>query len=212
MKPSEQDSLEEKGALKPEPCEGGKRPKMCALSAALVQDRIKGEIRGWLIAILAAVAVFLLLRFFVFTMIRVDGESMLGTLHHKDRLFVTVFDGKWGLGAIERGDVVICHYPGRKPIFVKRLIGLPGDTLWIENGTVFVNGEAVALPEEAVAPSKGERLTPIELKPDEYYVIGDNRTNSNDSRSLKVGPIGRDAIVGKVRAVWWPLNRIQAVK
>ncbi len=212
MKPREQDCFEERCDSEAEPGEADKGQKAAGLCAALAKDRIKSEIRGWVIAFFLAVAVFFLLRYLVFTVIRVEGDSMYGTLHHKDRLFVTVYDGKWGLGDIERGDVVICHYPNRKPTFVKRVIGMPGDTLWIKSGTVFINGEAMELPEGAVEPSKGEQLAPIELKEDEYYVIGDNRKDSNDSRNPKVGPIGRDAIVGKVRAIWWPLNRMQAVK
>jgi len=175
-------------------------------------DKVKKEIREWIISLLTAVVAVLIIRAFLFTIIRVDGPSMMNTLHDGDRLYVNVLDMK--MNGPERFDVVILHYPGRSEQFVKRVIGLPGDTIEVKEGTLYVNGEAMEeefLSAERTARfSKSANNIPAILVPEgQYFVMGDNRDNSNDSRN--VGFITEDMFVGKVRYIIWPFSRIGEV-
>ena len=126
---------------------------------------------------------------------------------------------------MQRGDVVICRYPGRMEsslpigaavsldhytLFVKRLVALPGDTVEISSGVLYVNGEAVPNPEKMGSVPRDYALR--QLGEDEYFVIGDNRRTSHDSRSDDVGPISASAIMGKVKCVLLPLSKIRGVE
>ena len=178
------------------------------------QRSVRKEIISWILTIAAAVAIALLVRTYLFEPIRVDGESMTDTLQNGELMFVTKPEYIWG--APSRQDVIICRYPNRKEYFVKRLIALPGDTVEIkydsENSvnTVFVNDEAV--DEAFLTPSRNDKdnsMAPVTLKDDEYFVMGDNRDNSNDSRF--VGALHRSQIVGHVRLVFYPLNQARSI-
>lgn len=194
------------------------------------------EVREWIVSLAVALLVVFVIRTFFFTIIRVDGGSMEHTLENNERLFVTVLDVR--LGNIDRNDVVICHYPDRytkylgglittKTYFVKRVVAVPGDCVYRENGVTYVkytdeNGETIleALDEKkASAYSRDPDYGEYVLGEDEYFVVGDNRYNSHDSRdwndndpSRDVGPITEDMIVGHVRNVIWPLNAIRKVE
>lgn len=178
----------------------------------LFTPKVKKEIREWVVSLGVAIVAVLLIRSFLFTLIRVDGPSMQDTLLNNDRLIVTVLDMK--LNGPERFDVVILHYPGKTDQYVKRVIGMPGETLEVKSGVLYINGEAIEEP--FLSDSRTTRFDmpysdfgPIEIGEDEYFVMGDNRDNSNDSRN--VGLITRDMFVGKVRYIIWPLDRIGAV-
>lgn len=153
----------------------------------------------------------LLLRHFGVELVRVKGNSMLDTLHSGQVLLVTRPD--YRLGRPQRYDVVICHYPNRyadrwkllRQCFVKRVIALPGETISMEEGIVHINGVPL---QEAYLAAEHTRfqssMEPRTLGEDEYFVMGDNRDRSNDSR--RVGAIRRSAMVGKVRLVVWPFR------
>lgn len=166
-----------------------------------------------LILILFAVIAALLLRVFVLSLARVKGSSMLPALHDGDWLFV------WRLPYLfrrpRRFDVVICHFPGRRvrripflpQSFVKRVVGLPGETLEVIDVVLHVDG--APLEEPFLAPERTRffrNRPPVTLGPDAYYVLGDNRDASNDSR--RVGPLRRRAIRGRVLCRIWPPRRI----
>ena len=183
---------------------------------AKLKQTAKKEIREWIVALVSALVVVLLVRAFLFTVIRVDGSSMYPTLINDERLFVTVADVK--LGYVERGDVVICHYPNRgRTYFVKRVVGVPGDKVCRYNGVTYVNGEP--LDPLGLAAEARYDYDEYTLGEDEYFCVGDNRYDSHDSRdwndgdaSRDVGPIDKGMLVGKVRHVIWPLNAIRAVE
>ncbi len=205
-------------------CGGSEPPKQ--------KKPFKQELREWVVSIAIALMVVFFIRNFLFQIIRVDGESMSTTLLHNERLFVTVLDVK--LAGADRGDVIICHYPGRGSVnFVKRVVAVEGDSVYRENGVTHVvyettnaSGETVVVDEMlderygAYYPNgSSEDYEPYVLQEDEYFVVGDNRYNSHDSRdwndgniSGDVGPIDEDMIVGRVRCVFWPLKEIRGVK
>ena len=178
------------------------------------------ELGEWVVSLAAAVVIVLIIQNFLFTLIRVDGDSMNSTLWNGERLFVTVADVKFG--TVDRNSVVICHYPNRgRTFFVKRVVGVPGDTVYRENGvthivyeTVDENGEAITVDNPLDAEfvsifyNPANDYEPYVLADDEYFVVGDNRGNSHDSRdwndsdaSRDVGPITKDMLVGCVRCV-----------
>ena len=107
-----------------------------------------------------------------------------------------------------RGDIVVFSYP-RDPTkdFVKRVIGLPGETVEVRSGTVYVDG--VALEEPYLWRPGDSDVQPVTLRDDEYYVIGDNRRNSNDSRVW--GPVPEENILGRVWLVYWPWEDFHVV-
>jgi len=172
---------------------------------------------SWGIETLLTLAAVLMLRLFVVNVARIQGGSMLPTLHNRD--FALVWRLPYLFREPRRGDVVICHYPGRKmkrlpflpQAFVKRVIGLPGDTLeWIE-GELLLNGTPLAEPYLDPARCRFPRTRPpVTLGPDEYFVLGDNRDSSNDSR--RVGPLSRRAIRGRVVSILFPLKRIRRIR
>ena len=164
-----------------------------------------------LMTVLFAVVLALLVREFLFEPVRVKGASMRSTLENGELMLVTKLD--YRLAEPKRQDVVICHYPGRyldrwkliPQYFVKRLIGLPGETVSMEEGVVYINGQP--LDEPYLDPAHTRRkadMEPVPLGENEYFVLGDNRDNSNDSR--RVGPLARDMLVGHVRAVCYPFR------
>ncbi len=180
----------------------------------LKHKRVRKEILSWVLTLAAAVAIALLVRNFLFEPIRVDGESMTDTLQNGELMFVT--KPEYILGSPSRQDVIICRYPNRTEYFVKRLVALPGDTVEIKYdqrtgiNTVYVNGKAVDEP--FLTPSRNDKdnsMAPLTLKDDEYFVLGDNRDNSNDSRY--VGALHRNQIVGHVRFVFFPFTSARSV-
>ena len=182
---------------------------------------VKQEVISWIVTLLAAVVIATVIRMFLFEPIRVDGESMTNTLQDGEVVLVT--KPEYLKGNINRGDIIICRYPNRNSesslniggsfevtftrhtLFVKRLIALPGDILEIREGKVYVNGQYVDETGIDMRSTSSENLGPVLLGEDSYFVMGDNRGNSNDSR--RVGPISRDMIVGHVERVLLPFSK-----
>ena len=172
---------------------------------------------NWLLEIICGLCIAFPLRLWVVNVAHIQGRSMLPTL--RDREFSLVWRLPYRFRRPRRQEVVICHYPGRKvkwcrhipQAFVKRVIALPGDTVEFIEGAVHVNGQP--LEEPYLDPVRCRFLRerpPRVLGPDEYFVMGDNRDSSNDSRS--VGPLHRRDVRGRVVCVLWPLRRIRKVR
>lgn len=171
------------------------------------------ETISWILTLGSAVIIALCIRGFVFEPVIVDGNSMLDTLHDRELMFVTKYD--YIFGEPESGDVIICKYPESTKNFVKRLIGLPGDTIEIKDHTVYING--VAQPETYLTPARNDgafyaNMPARTLGPDEYFVMGDNRDNSRDSRSSSVGTLTRNQIRGHVRYVFFPFDSMRNIE
>lgn len=177
------------------------------------------EIASWALLLLAAMLLALVLQACLFQLVLVKGNSMENTLRDKETVFVS------RLGAYRRGDVVICRYPHRvdetvelnarfqlvrRTLFIKRLVALPGDTVEIREQTLFVNDSPVADPPRMKTPPRD--MPPRTLSKNEYFVMGDNRLFSHDSRARDVGPLPQSALQGRALAVIWPLRKIRRVQ
>ena len=197
-----------------------------------VKKTVGQEILSWVLTLLVAVIAALLIRSFIFEPVRVDGHSMDDTLADGEIMFVTKFDYSttwlclpWADaeasekspritfgGNPQRFDVVICRYPGRGATnFVKRVVGLPGDTIQLTDGYLYVNGEKYEEPyiNDEYRTGRMNTFGPYTVPEGKYFVMGDHRNNSNDSRS--VGAIERTMIVGHVRQVLFPFGNWRGV-
>ncbi len=180
----------------------------------------KKELLEWVASILIAVVLALTIREYVFTLVKVQGASMEPTLSNSDRLYVNRF-----FYAPEKGDVIIFE-PSSAPghPYVKRIIATEGDTVYIDftTGDVYINDVLIHEPYiKEKTKKKGmyiinqektvgySRENPIVIKPDHYFVMGDNRNNSKDSREL--GQIPKEEIMGGAVFRFWPLDEIGSV-
>ena len=160
------------------------------------------ELLAWTRTLASAMVYAVLIITFLFPIARVDGQSMAPTLEDHDRLFVNKL--QYRFASPQRGDIVMLYYPvDPDKMFVKRVIAEPGDTLRIVDGRVFVNGGAMR--DEFVAPEyrSHDDWGPAVVPEGYYYVMGDHRNNSSDSRQW--GPVPKKYIVGKIQARWWPV-------
>ena len=167
--------------------------------------------RGYVgLAILLVAAVVALgfgLRRWVACTVRVAGTSMQDTLRASDVALVTRFDYRRGRGP-SRGDVVQCVFPGRSDTYIKRVVGLPGETIRFSGGALTVDGQPVEEPYVSTPTEDYE----LRLGQGEYLVLGDNRAESYDSRMADMGPVGANAFLGRVRCILWPPERIGPVQ
>jgi signal peptidase I len=171
--------------------------------------RRSGSLGLWLRDLLFSAAVSVLIILFLYQPVRVEGTSMSPRLEDHDRLFINKF--VYHVTSIERGDVVVFHYP-RDPAksYIKRVIALPGDKLRIDHGQVWVNGKELL---EAYVPEMYRDVksyAEIEVPDDSYFVMGDHRSISSDSREF--GPVERDLIYGKAVFIYWPAKDVGEVR
>ncbi|HYA18350.1 MAG TPA: signal peptidase I [Bryobacteraceae bacterium] len=147
---------------------------------------------------------------FVYQPVKVEGTSMMPGLTDQERIFINKYTYKLGSGKIERLDPVVFYYPyDVTQSYIKRIIGLPGDTIEIDEGTVYVNGRKIDEP-YVPAEYRDRRSLQRETVPaDMYFVLGDHRSSSNDSRIW--GFVPRKQIYGKAVFIYWPPNKIGRV-
>src|SRR5438874_9118363 len=160
---------------------------------------------AWLRDLIISLAISAFIIVFLYQPVKVEGTSMMPSLDDQERIFVNKF--VYRIEPIERGDIIVFHYP-RDPSksFIKRVIALAGDRVRIEAGQVFVNDQA--LDEEYVPHAfVDERSYPeIVVPADSYFVLGDHRTMSNDSRDF--GPVAASYIYGKAVFGYWPVDKM----
>jgi len=183
----------------------------------------KSEIWEWIKALLIAVGLAFVIRYFFLAPIVVDGESMMPTLNDKDRMIVNKIG--YVVGEPERFDIIVFHAPEEKD-YIKRIIGLPGDTIEYKNDILYVNGEPVDEPyldefkEEYKEQNLDGTLTESftladklgqETVPEGHlFVMGDNRRESKDSRHI--GFVSMDDVIGKTSIIYWPIKDIKIVE
>jgi signal peptidase I len=163
-----------------------------------------GEFRGWLKDILLAVVIAFLMVVFLYQPVKVEGTSMQPELLDQERIFVNKF--VYHFEEINRGDIVVFWYPkDPSKSFIKRVVGIPGDVVSIRDGRVYINGR---LLEERYVPQGYQDLDSypaMRVKEGHYYVLGDHRNASNDSRSW--GFVPRRYIYGKAVFRYWPVGK-----
>lgn len=174
---------------------------------------IKKEILSWVFYILFVVVLTYVIIHFVGQRTVVDGRSMNATLNDGDNLIVEKISYRFS--DPQRFDIIVFPPQGSpKEHYIKRIIGLPGETVQIdEEGNIYIDGEI--LEEDyglETIQNPGRASEPITLGDDEYFVLGDNRNNSTDSRSEKVGNVKRDTITGRAWLRIWPLSDIGFLK
>ena len=179
-----------------------------AVSVPIALSKSSG-IGVWLRDLIISAGISVLIITFLYQPVRVEGTSMLPRLEDHDRLFINKF--VYHIESIQRGDIVVFHYP-RDPekSYIKRVIAVPGDRIWIEHGQVWLNG--VQLNEDYVPERfRDTRSMPETVIPeDSYFMMGDHRSISSDSREF--GPVERDLIYGKAVFVYWPARDAGVVR
>ena len=176
----------------------------------------------WLVTILGAIAIVLAIKAWVVNPYRIQSSSMEPTLHcatpdtgcearFSDRVLACRFC--YRLWSPKRGDIIVFHTPpladarcGEGGTFVKRLIGLPGETWEERAGYVYIDGKRLDEPYVKSTRRDTRTISPIKIKPRNYFMMGDNRSSSCDSRAW--GTVPRGNLIGKVFATYWPPNRI----
>ena len=169
---------------------------------------------SWVRDLAFSVLIAVVLIVFIYQPVKVEGTSMTPTLQNDERIFINKFTYRFGLASIARGDTVVFWYPqDTTKSYIKRVIGVPGDRVRVEGGQVYVNGQL--LDEDYVPPINRdsaswkdgeEQIVPV----DKYFVLGDHRNSSSDSRTW--GYVPRDNIYGQAVFVYWPLDKIGRLK
>lgn len=163
----------------------------------------------WLRDLVVSLAISAFIIIFLYQPVKVEGTSMMPSLEDQERIFVNKF--VYRLEPIERGDIVVFRYP-RDPSksYIKRVIGMQGDDIRIDGGQVYVNGKAL---DETYVPSEytDQRSYPdIVVPPHCYFVLGDHRSMSNDSRDF--GSVNQSFIYGKAVFGYWPMEKMRRVR
>ena len=162
----------------------------------------------FLLYIALVVLIALSIRTFIAEPIRVDGDSMIPTLVDNEDMLVEKMT-YWFNDPL-RGDIIICFYPGYTESCVKRVIGLPGETVEVRDGVFYINGNALGESAYWNDSIIGD-MSPVTVGAREVFVAGDNRNGSKDSRNPSVGCIPYAKVVGRVVAVVFPFNEFRTV-
>jgi signal peptidase I len=176
---------------------------------AAAPSRVATGFGVWLrdLAISLAISAFIII--FLYQPVKVEGTSMMPSLEDQERIFVNKF--VYRLEPIERGDIVVFRYP-RDPSksYIKRVIAMAGDHIRIDDGQVYVNGKA--LDEVYVPPEYTDTrdYKDTVVPPDSFFVLGDHRSMSNDSRDF--GPVNQSFIYGKAVFGYWPMEKMGRVR
>jgi signal peptidase I len=163
------------------------------------------ELRWWVRDILFAVGTAVFIVIFLYQPVKVEGTSMLPELRDQERIFVNKF--VYRIEDITRKDIVVFWYP-RDPrkSYIKRIIGMPGDTVEIIDGAIYINEQLLTEPYVDSRFIDHRSYPPVYVEPGHYYVLGDHRNMSNDSRMW--GLVPAKYIYGKAVFRYWPVNKI----
>ena len=170
---------------------------------------LRMDLSDWVRDILLSFAIAALVVVFLWQPVKVEGTSMLPQLADEQRIFVDKL--VYRIENIERGDVIVFRFPEDvKRSYIKRVVGLPGETVELLTGTVHIDGKA--LPEPYVPQRYRDRAShpPVTVPDGAYYVLGDHRNTSNDSRTW--GTVDKNFITGKAVFAYWPPERFGVVQ
>jgi len=175
-----------------------------------MQSSLK-HLSRWLCELIVALIVAVAIILFVYQPVKVEGTSMMPGLVDNERLFINKFVYKLGMSGVQRGDTVVFLFPqDPRRSYIKRVIGLPGDLVEMRRGHVWLNGRELDepyVPEQYRDPSD---MAPTRVPAGRYFVMGDHRSASNDSRAW--GTLPAQAIYGKAVFVYWPPDRMGTLR
>ena len=161
------------------------------------------ETRYWLRDLILSILLAFIVIVFLYQPVQVEGTSMMPRLENHERIFINKF--VYRFEPIHRGDIVVFWYPlDQSKSYIKRVIGLPGEWVSIEDGRALVNDVPLAEPYLPAYYMDHQNCPPVRVEPDHYYVLGDHRDSSNDSRVW--GTVERKYIYGKAVFVYWPFR------
>jgi signal peptidase I len=169
---------------------------------------LRRELRSWGRDLVIALSLAVVIIIFFYQPVKVEGTSMTPLISDQERIFINKF--VYRFEPIERGDVVVFWYPlDRSKSFIKRVVGLPEDNVEIRDGQVYVNDKL--LPEPYVPPESADfgSMSSERIPKGEYFVMGDHRISSNDSRIF--GPVPRKFIYGKAVFAYWPVDHFGSI-
>lgn len=166
------------------------------------------ELRAWARDLVIALGLAVIIIVFFYQPVKVEGTSMSPLLSDQERIFINKF--LYHFGPIERGDVVVFWYPlDHTKSFIKRVVGLPGDEVEIRRGRVYINGRTLEEPYVPAEFIDTAAYGPMRVPRDSYFVMGDHRISSNDSRIF--GPVPAAFIYGKAVFAYWPWNQFGTI-
>lgn len=172
---------------------------------------IAGALLHWARDLVFSVVLAVIVILFLYQPVKVEGTSMMPTLDDQERIFINKFVYRLHFGKIDRGDTVVFWFPhDPTKSYIKRVIAVPGDRVEVDHGSVIVNGQALVenyVPEEYRDQSS---MTETNVPKDEYFVLGDHRSSSNDSRAW--GMVPRRYIYGKAVFIYWPLDKMGVLR
>jgi signal peptidase I len=180
-------------------------------SATSNRRSLLGTLVHWARDLVFSVVLAVIVILFLYQPVKVEGTSMMPTLDDQERIFINKFVYRFHFSSVDRGDTVVFWFPGDpSKSYIKRVIGVPGDRVEVDHGTVIVNGQALV---EQYVPSefRDDNSMPAKTIPqDQYFVLGDHRSSSNDSRSW--GMVPRRYIYGKAVFIYWPLEKMGVLR
>jgi len=172
-------------------------------ASASAASNFHRELRVWARDLLLAICFAVVIIVFLYQPVKVEGTSMAPLISDQERIFINKL--VYRFEPISRGDVVVFWYPNdRTKSFIKRVVGLPGETVEIRQGRVYVNGKSLDEPYILPAYLDTNDYPAFRVPPSQYFVMGDHRDSSNDSRMF--GPVPADIIYGKAVFAYWPMD------
>jgi signal peptidase I len=177
-------------------------------AASPKNDQHLRVLHTWVRDLCISVLISLFIILFVYQPVKVEGGSMEPGLEDQERIFINKL--AYRLENIERGDVIVFRYPrDTRKNFIKRVIGLPGDRVRVTDGHVYLNGRLVPEPYVPEEYLDSRSYPEVRVPSDCYYVLGDHRSMSDDSRDF--GPVSRSLIYGKAVFGYWPMEKMGVV-
>jgi signal peptidase I len=167
------------------------------------------ETRYWLRDLILSLLLAFIVIFFLYQPVQVEGNSMMPHLTNHERIFINKF--VYRFEPIQRGDVIVFWYPlDTSKSYIKRVVGLPGEWVTVDEGRVLINGRLLKEPYLAADRYDRQSYPPTYVAAGHYYVLGDHRESSNDSRVW--GTVDQKFIYGKAVFVYWPFSQIGPVE